>query len=41
MTMLTDFGLPQSSAPTELVDVNGILFFVAGIEWSPMRGGEL
>jgi ELWxxDGT repeat protein len=29
-TMLTSFGLPKSSSPSQLVDVNGILFFIAG-----------
>ena len=27
LTMLTDFGPPRSSNPSELVDVNGTLFF--------------
>src|SRR5690242_16810756 len=27
LTMLTDFGLPKSSNPSRLVDVNGTLFF--------------
>src|SRR5438093_1122185 len=27
LTRLTDFGLPKSSNPTRLVDVNGTLFF--------------
>lgn len=27
LTRLTDFGLPRSSNPTRLVDVNGTLFF--------------
>ena len=30
LTMLTDFGLPKSSFPSRFVDVNGMLFFVAG-----------
>src|SRR6266700_552776 len=41
LTMLTDFGLPKSAVPSQFVSVNGILFFVAGVEWSPLRGGEL
>src|SRR5438477_6242678 len=41
LTMLTDFGLPKSSSPSQFVDVNGTLFFVAGVEYGPLRGGEL
>src|SRR5437016_4557014 len=42
LTMLTDFGLPKSSSPSQFVDVNGTLFFVAGVDrYGPVRGGEL
>src|SRR5205823_4555000 len=42
LTMLTDFGLPKSSSPSQFLDVNGTLFFVAGVDrYGPLRGGEL
>jgi ELWxxDGT repeat protein len=33
--------VPKSASPLQFVNVNGMLFFVAGVEWSPLRGGEL
>src|SRR5437667_423528 len=42
LTMLTDFGLPKISSPLQFLDVNGTLFFVAGVDrYGPLRGGEL
>src|SRR5215470_13911153 len=38
LTMLTGFGLPKRSLPSQFVDVNGTLFFVAG---EPYRDLEL
>ena len=36
LTMLTDFGLPKSSSPSQFIDVNGTLFFVADVEYGPL-----
>src|SRR5437667_6171378 len=42
LTMLTDFGLPKSSSPSQFLDVNGTLFFVADVDrYGPLPGGEL
>ena len=38
LTMLTDFGLPKSASPSQFVDVNGTLFFVAGVEYGSLLG---
>jgi ELWxxDGT repeat protein len=38
LTMLTAFGLPRSASPSQLVNVNGLLFFVVNMDYS---GGEL
>ncbi len=41
LTMLTTFGLPRSSAPSQLVDANGILFFIAGDDdWGVAKPGR-
>ncbi len=38
LTMLTDFGLPRSASPSQFINVNGLLFFVANMDYG---GGEL
>jgi hypothetical protein len=40
LTMLTDFGLPKSASPSQFVSVNGMLFFVAGVEYLTLPPGQ-